>query len=102
MACRRNRSRRLLIAHVFWDVCRVARSSVDDLLQMTLSRLSFSNFVLLLNCDLACSCCVALVLTTKRQYNFLGWLPNLPPLKLLPPLPLGAGGLKEVCCMLED
>jgi hypothetical protein len=36
----------------------------------------------------------------KRQYRFLGWLPNLPPLKLLPPLPLGAGGLEEV--MLEE
>jgi hypothetical protein len=36
----------------------------------------------------------------KRQYIFLGWLPNLPPLKLLHPLPLEAGGLKEV--MLED
>jgi hypothetical protein len=36
----------------------------------------------------------------KKQYIFLGWLPNLPPLKLLPPLPLGTGGLKEV--MFED
>jgi hypothetical protein len=38
--------------------------------------------------------------TQKRQYSFQGWLPNLPPLKLLPPRPLGAGGLKGV--MLED
>jgi hypothetical protein len=100
MACQSNRSRRLLITYVLWDIWRVTRSSVEDLLRLTLLRLSFGDLLLFLNCDLACPCCVAFVLATKRHYSFLGWLPNLPPLKLLPPLPLGAGGLKEV--MLED
>jgi hypothetical protein len=50
----------------------VTRSSVEDLLRLTLPCLSFNNFLLLLNSDLACSCCVALVLATKRQYSFLG------------------------------
>jgi hypothetical protein len=66
MACRSNKSRRLLIAYVFWDVWKITQSSVEDLLRLTLPRLSFDNFLLLLNCDLACSCCVALVLATKK------------------------------------
>jgi hypothetical protein len=66
MACRSNKNRRLLIAYIFWDVWRVTRSSVEDLLRLTLSRLNFGNLLLLLNCDLACPCCVALVLATKK------------------------------------
>jgi hypothetical protein len=66
MACRSNRSHRLLIAYVFWDVWRITRSSVKDLIRLTLSRLGFSNFLLLLNRDLACPCCVALVLAKKK------------------------------------
>jgi hypothetical protein len=72
MACRSNRSRRLLIAYVFWDVWGITRSSVEDLLRLTLSRLSFGNFLLLLNCNLACSCCVALVLATKKTVHLSG------------------------------
>jgi hypothetical protein len=37
----------------------------------------------------------------NRQNNLLSWELNLPP-KLLPPLPLGAGGLKELCCVSDD
>jgi hypothetical protein len=48
------------------DIWGVTRSSVEDLLRLTLPRLSFDNFLLLLNCDLACPCCVTLVLTTKK------------------------------------
>jgi hypothetical protein len=59
MTCRRDRGRRLLIAYIFWDVWRVARSSVEDLLRLTLPRLGFNNF-------LACPCCMALVLATKE------------------------------------
>ena len=72
MACRSNRSRRLLIAYVFWDVWGITRSSVEDLLRLTLPCLSFSNFLLLLNCNLTCSCCVALVLTTKKIVQLSG------------------------------
>jgi hypothetical protein len=72
MTCRSNRSRRLLVAYIFWDVWRVARSSVEDLLRLSLPRLSFSNFLLLLNCDLACPCCMALVLATKEAVQLPG------------------------------
>jgi hypothetical protein len=72
MTCQSNRSRRLLVAYIFWDVWRVARSSVEDLLRLTLSRLGFSNFLLLLNCDLACPCCMALVLATKEAVQLSG------------------------------
>lgn len=68
----KQQNRRLLIAYVFWDVWRVTRSSVEDLLRLTLSRFGFSNFLLLLNCDLACPCCVALVLTTKKTIQLSG------------------------------
>jgi hypothetical protein len=37
----------------------------------------------------------------NRQNNLLGCEQNLPP-KLLPPMPLGAGGLKELCCVPDD
>jgi hypothetical protein len=101
MACRSNRGRRLLVTYILQDIRRIARNSVEDLLWLTLPCFSFSNFLLLLIGNMACPCCVTLVVATKRQYNFRGWLPNLPPLKLIPPLPLGAGCLKEVYCMLE-
>jgi hypothetical protein len=66
MTCQSDRNRRLLIPYIFCYVWRVARSSVEDLLRLTLSRLGFNNFLLLLNCDLACPYCVALVLATKE------------------------------------
>jgi hypothetical protein len=72
MACRSNRSHRLLIPYVFWDVWRITRSSVEDLLRLILPRLGFSNFLLLLNCDLACPCCVGLVLATKKLVQLYG------------------------------
>jgi hypothetical protein len=37
----------------------------------------------------------------NRQNNLHGCELNLP-LKLLPPLPLRAGGLKELCCVPDD
>jgi riboflavin transporter FmnP len=73
MTCRNNISHRLLIAYIFWEVWRVARSSVKDLLRLTLACLGFSNFLLLLNYDLACPCCMALVLATKEAVQ-LSWL----------------------------
>jgi hypothetical protein len=45
---------------------------MEDLLRLILPRLSFSNFLLLLNCDLACSCCVALVPATKKTVQLSG------------------------------
>jgi hypothetical protein len=72
MACQSNISRRLLIAYVFWDVWGTTRSGVEDLLRLILPRLRFDNFLLLLNCDLECYCCVALVLATKKTVQLSG------------------------------
>jgi hypothetical protein len=66
MVCRSNRGRRLLVAYILRDIRRITRSSVEDLLRLTLSCFSFSNFLLLLNGNMACPCCVALVLATKK------------------------------------
>ena len=45
--------------------------SVKDLLWLVLSCFSFSNFLLLLNCHLAYSCCISFILPTKNIINFL-------------------------------
>jgi hypothetical protein len=54
-----------LIAHVFWYVRRVARSSVQDLLRLILPSFGFGDLLLLQNSDLARSYSMALVLTTE-------------------------------------
>jgi hypothetical protein len=54
-----------MIAHIFWYVGRVARSSVQDLLRLILSSFGFCDLLLLQNGDLAHSCSMALVLTTE-------------------------------------
>jgi hypothetical protein len=72
MACQSDRNHRLLVTHILRDIRRIARSSVEDLLWLTLTRFSFSNFLLLLNGNMACPCCVALVLTTKKAPQLSG------------------------------
>jgi hypothetical protein len=64
MASRSNRSCRM-IAHIFWYVGRMARSSVQDLLWLILLSFDFCDLLLLHNGDLAHSCSMALVLTTE-------------------------------------
>jgi hypothetical protein len=64
MASRSNRSYRM-IAHIFWYVGRMARSSVLDLLRLILSSFGFCDLLLLQNGDMAHSCGMALVLTTE-------------------------------------
>jgi hypothetical protein len=54
-----------MIAHIFWYVGRMARSSVQDLLRLILLSFGFCDLLLLQNSDLAHSCSMALVLTTK-------------------------------------
>jgi hypothetical protein len=54
-----------MIAHIFWYVGRVARSSVQDLLRLILLSFGFGDLLLLQNSDLAHSCSVALVLTIE-------------------------------------
>jgi hypothetical protein len=72
MVCRSNRGRRLLVAYILRDIRRVARNSMEDLLRLILPRFSFNNFLLLLNGDMACPCCMALVLATKKAVQLLG------------------------------
>jgi hypothetical protein len=64
MASRSNRRCRM-IAHIFWYVGRVARSSVQDLLRLILPSFGFRDLLLLRNDDLAHSYNMALVLTTE-------------------------------------
>jgi hypothetical protein len=45
---------------------------MEDLLRLILSHLSFSNFLLLLDRDLARPCCVTLILTTEKAEQFPG------------------------------
>jgi hypothetical protein len=54
-----------MIAHIFWYVGRMARSSVQDLLRLILPSFGFCNLFLLQNGDLSHSCSMALVLTTE-------------------------------------
>jgi hypothetical protein len=72
MACRSNRGRRLLVAYILRDIRRIAQSSVEDLLRLILSCFSFSNFLLLLNGNMACPYCMTLVLATKKVVQILG------------------------------
>jgi hypothetical protein len=53
VTCRSNRSHRLLIAHILRDIRRVTRSSMQDLLRLVLPCFGFSDFLLLLDGDLA-------------------------------------------------
>jgi hypothetical protein len=64
MASQSNRSCKM-ITHIFWYVGRVARSSVQDLLRLSLPSFGFGDLLLLLNGDLTYSYSVALVLTTE-------------------------------------
>jgi hypothetical protein len=72
MVCRSNRGHRLLVAYILRDIRRIARSSVEDLLRLILPRFSFSNFLLLLNGNMSCPCCVAFVLATKKAAQLSG------------------------------
>jgi hypothetical protein len=65
MTCRRNRGRRLLVAHILWDIRRIAQSSMQDLLRLILPCFGFGDFLLLLDHDLACPCGVSLVFAVE-------------------------------------
>jgi hypothetical protein len=64
MASLSNRSYRM-IAHIFWYIGRVARSSVQDLLWLILSSFGFCDPLSLQNGDLTHSCGTTLVLTIE-------------------------------------
>ena len=66
---------------------------MEDLLRLILSCLGFSDFLLLLDCDLACPRCVTLVLATEKAEQFLGLITIPSSTEATPPLPLRAGGL---------
>jgi hypothetical protein len=66
---------------------------MQDLLRLILSCLGFSNFLLLLDRDLARPRCMSLILTTEKAEQFSGLITIPSSVKASPPLPLGAGGL---------
>jgi hypothetical protein len=101
MACRSNRGRRLLIAYILRDVGRVAQSGMQNLLRLILSCFNFGNFFLLLNHNLARSCGVPLIFTAEQTKLFPGLI-SISSSEVSPPLPLGVGGLKELCCAPDD
>jgi hypothetical protein len=64
LACRSNRSCRV-VAYILWNVRRMLRSSMHDLLRLTLLRCSFCYLLLLLDGNMAHPGGMALVLTTE-------------------------------------
>jgi hypothetical protein len=91
----------LLIAHILRNVRGIARGSMEDLLRMILPCFGLSYFLLLLYCNLACPSCVSLIFSTE-QAEQPSWLRTESSSKASSPLPLGAGGLKELCCVPDD
>jgi hypothetical protein len=69
---------------------------MQGLLWLILPCFGFSYIFLFLDRDFVCP----LSSPQNKQNNLLGWEVNLPP-KLLTSLPLGAGGLYELCCVPE-
>jgi hypothetical protein len=64
LACRSNRNCRV-IAYIFWNVRRMIRSSMHDLLRLTLLFCSFCYLLLLLDGNVTHPGSVALVFTTE-------------------------------------
>jgi hypothetical protein len=100
MACRSDRGCRLLITYILRDVRRVARSGLQNLLRLILPCLSFDNFFLLLNRNLARPCGMPLIFTAEQTKQFPGLI--ISSSEASPPLPLRAGGLKELYCAPDD
>jgi hypothetical protein len=69
---RSNRNCRV-VAYIFWDVRRMIRSCVHDLLRLSLLCCSFGYFLLLLDGNMAHPGGMALVLTTEQTENS-SWL----------------------------
>ena len=69
---RSNRNCRV-IAYILWDVRRMIRSSVHDLLRLSLLRCSFGYFLLLLDCNMARPGGMALAFSTEQAKQF-PWL----------------------------
>jgi hypothetical protein len=75
---RSNRSYRV-IAYIFWDVRRMVRSSVHDLLRLTLLCCSFCYLLLLLDGDMTHPGGMALVFTTEYTVNSSWLIPKSSP-----------------------
>jgi hypothetical protein len=70
---RRSNKNCRVVAYIFWDVRRLIRSSVHDLLRLSLLCCSFGYFLLLLDVNMAHPGGMALVLTTEQTKNS-SWL----------------------------
>jgi hypothetical protein len=78
LACRSDRSCRV-IAYIFWNVRRMVRSSMHDLLRLTLLCCSFCYLLLLLDGNMAYPGGMALVFTTEQAINFSWLIPKSSP-----------------------
>jgi hypothetical protein len=75
LARRSNRNCRV-VAYIFWDVRRMIRSSMHDLLRLTLLCCSFGYLLLLLDGNMTHPSGVALVFTTKQTKYSPGLIPK--------------------------
>src|SRR5690242_5718794 len=89
-----------VVAYIFWDIRRMIRSSVHDLLRLTLLCCSFGYLLLLLDGNMAHPGGMALVFTTE-QAKYSPWLISKSSAEAPAPLLLGANGRKELCCCPE-
>ena len=64
-----------MVAHIFWDVGRMIRSCMHDLLRLSLLCRSFGYFLLLLDGNMAHPGGMALVFTIEQAIDFLGLIP---------------------------
>src|SRR5688572_27588845 len=55
-----------VVVYVLWDIRRMTRSSMHDLLRLSLLRCSFGNFLLLLDCNVARPSGMALAFSTEQ------------------------------------
>jgi hypothetical protein len=78
LTCRSNRSCRV-IAYIFWDVRRMVRGSVHDLLRLTLLCCNFCYLLLFLDGDVAHPGGMALVFTTEKAVNSSWLIPKSSP-----------------------
>jgi hypothetical protein len=74
---------------------------MKNLFRLILPCFSHGNFFLLLNRNLAGSCGLPLIFTAEQAKQFPGLI-SISSSEASPPLPLGAGGLKELCCARDD
>ena len=75
LTCRSNRNCRV-VTYVFWDVRHMVRSSLHDLLRLSLLCCSFGYLLLLLDGNMTHPSCMTLVFSTKQTKYSPGLIPK--------------------------